>query len=258
MIYVGTQFTIFQFYTGDWLRGYGAGAPNGALWTISTEVQFYLVLAVLAPLLRKLTAGFKEKNAENIEKNRVRAGAWGGVIALLALTDWVFGQFADKLPGIINKFLSVSAVPFLYIFLFGVLCYLYRDKVIPLFKKWWKLLMIIYILWSFVPEEFSSRLNGVRYNVLTTFMLMIWVMGIGYSFGKHRLKHEISYHFYLYHMVVINVFVHNFFGGSVSVLQGVIYFVLIFVLILLLAVFSERVVDGIVVKKLVTRRRKSS
>ena len=29
------QATIFQFWTPDFLRGYGCGVPNGALWTIT-------------------------------------------------------------------------------------------------------------------------------------------------------------------------------------------------------------------------------
>lgn len=35
------QATIFQFWTPDFLRGYGCGCPNGALWTISILIQFY-------------------------------------------------------------------------------------------------------------------------------------------------------------------------------------------------------------------------
>ena len=35
------QATIFQFWTPDFLRGYGCGTPNGALWTITVLIQFY-------------------------------------------------------------------------------------------------------------------------------------------------------------------------------------------------------------------------
>ena len=37
-IYLSTQMTAFQFYTGDWLRSYGVGTPNGALWTITVDI----------------------------------------------------------------------------------------------------------------------------------------------------------------------------------------------------------------------------
>lgn len=35
------QATIFQFWTPDFLRDYGCGCPNGALWTIAILIQFY-------------------------------------------------------------------------------------------------------------------------------------------------------------------------------------------------------------------------
>lgn len=37
------QSTIFQFWTPDFLRGYGCGVPNGALWTIAVLIQFYFL-----------------------------------------------------------------------------------------------------------------------------------------------------------------------------------------------------------------------
>lgn len=35
------QATIFQFWTPAFLRGYGCGTPNGALWTITVLIEFY-------------------------------------------------------------------------------------------------------------------------------------------------------------------------------------------------------------------------
>ena len=37
------QATIFQFWTPVFLRGYGCGCPNGALWTITVLIQFYFL-----------------------------------------------------------------------------------------------------------------------------------------------------------------------------------------------------------------------
>lgn len=37
------QATIFQFWTPDFLREYGCGCPNGALWTITILIQFYFL-----------------------------------------------------------------------------------------------------------------------------------------------------------------------------------------------------------------------
>ena len=47
------QGTVFQFWTPDFLRGYGCGTPNGALWTITVLIQFYFVVYFLFKCLHK-------------------------------------------------------------------------------------------------------------------------------------------------------------------------------------------------------------
>ena len=46
------QFTVAQFYTPAIFKAhFGVGQLNGSLWTIPVELQFYVALPVLAPLL---------------------------------------------------------------------------------------------------------------------------------------------------------------------------------------------------------------
>lgn len=47
------QSTFFQFWTPDFLRGYGCGTPNGALWTITVLIQFYIIAYLLYKMLHK-------------------------------------------------------------------------------------------------------------------------------------------------------------------------------------------------------------
>lgn len=49
--WIFTQSTFMQFWTPSCLRGYGMGTPNGALWTITVFVQFYLVVFILHHVL---------------------------------------------------------------------------------------------------------------------------------------------------------------------------------------------------------------
>ncbi len=52
-LFVIGQATIFQFWTPDFLRGYGCGCPNGALWSITVLIQFYFFAYFLYIWLNK-------------------------------------------------------------------------------------------------------------------------------------------------------------------------------------------------------------
>lgn len=52
-VFTFTQSTFFQFWTPDFLRAYGCGTPNGALWTICVIVQFYAFAFVLYKFVYK-------------------------------------------------------------------------------------------------------------------------------------------------------------------------------------------------------------
>lgn len=51
-LFAFTQGTILQFWTPEFLRGYGVGTPNGSLWTIGILVQFYIIMFFLHKFLR--------------------------------------------------------------------------------------------------------------------------------------------------------------------------------------------------------------
>ena len=47
------QITFFQFYASPSLKNWGVGHPNGSLWSIAIELQFYLVLPIILYLIAK-------------------------------------------------------------------------------------------------------------------------------------------------------------------------------------------------------------
>lgn len=53
--WMACQLKFFQFYTPDFLINWGVGTPNGSLWTISVEVQFYIFLPFYIYLYMKLS-----------------------------------------------------------------------------------------------------------------------------------------------------------------------------------------------------------
>ena len=99
-IYIVTQFTVFQFFTGGWLRGYGVGVPNGVLWTITVDIQFYILAVWLVKVL-------KNKSMKT----------WFLTIGGVALLSLLLERYKMMYPEILYKLLIVSIIPFLYIFL---------------------------------------------------------------------------------------------------------------------------------------------
>ena len=190
VIYFVTQITIFQFYTGDWLRGYGVGTPNGALWTITVTIQFYIAVFFLF----KLTKKWKLRH-------------WG-MLLLFCIMLSVICSNLFFVSDIVRKLIQVSLIPYLYIFIVGIIIYKYRNILLPFLVKWFWLLGIIYlpvkyfILHIKVPLQF-----GMLYDVFSTLLLSATIIGAGYAFGKKRLKYEISYSIFIWHMIICNVFI---------------------------------------------------
>ena len=223
IVYIGTQMTVFQFYTGDWLRGYGVGVPNGALWTITVDIQFYIAAIFLAKWMKMRTA-------------RV----WRIVIIVAMTIDLLLEKGKSFFPEIVYKLLQCNLLPFVWIFLVGMYVYYNRDRVIPILVKYKWGFAVAYLTWQyFVPESVIKIFGGIRYNLITTLLMLLSISGIGFSFHK-RLKQDYSYSFYLYHMVVINYIYNNICREFNSSGQFILSLMISVLVIGLLAILSHR------------------
>lgn len=217
-VYAVTQFFGLNFYTGDWLRGYGTGTPNGVLWTIPVQIQFFL----LAPLFHKL---FTKK------KLPTALGVVGGLTVFSILCE----RFSGYMPPMIAKLVSVTVLPYLYFLVAGMAGWYYRDQIIPALSKWKYGILGTYVLWKIAENTLNMPhiFDGVLYNTITTLLLAMVIFA--FSFGwKWRLRHDYTYGFYLYHMVFINLAVNFGFTSlfplhsGIMLLSGIVLMTLIF------------------------------
>lgn len=189
LIWFGTQLTFFQVYTPEWLRGYGNGTPNGALWTIVVELQLYVVSWLFYGKLKKL----KTKH-------------WSVVIGIATLANIICWFVKDIVPHIVYRLIFISFIPYLYIFLIGMYLYFYKDSILAWLVKRWVAVCAIYTVWMSIFYFFVPRV-GFYAPIAIGLTLPVMIITAAYGLGSHRLKYEISYGMYLYHVVVINALI---------------------------------------------------
>lgn len=188
-VWVFTSLTFFQFYNPDFLRGYGVGAINGSLWTISVELQFY----ILTPLL---FIGYKRYRKTSV------------AIAIMLLSVNVANTFLNEKDSIVLKLLSVSFVPWFYMFMLGAFIsineYL-RKKILAVNPS---IYFVIYVATYFVATEYKLGTgNGI--NFVSYLLLCLLVLRLAYAnptLSNRILKgNDISYGVYIYHMPIVNL-----------------------------------------------------
>lgn len=227
MIYFVTQFGLMNFYTGDWLRGYGVGAPNGALWTIGVQIQFF----ILVPLIHRF---MKSKSLRS----------WIVCILSLTIVSILCGHIQPLLPEVLGKLLQVTVLPYLYFLLFGMMLWYHRESLINTLEHYNWLILIGYLLWKLAEDflSFPHIFDGVLYNTITTILMALVIASFGFR-KKVRLRKDYTYGFYLYHMVFVNIAVQIGISRNLSLLNGIMLILTIAFASTVMAWISNKFVD---------------
>jgi peptidoglycan/LPS O-acetylase OafA/YrhL len=187
-----SQVTFFQFYNPDFMREYGVGVLNGSLWTISIEIQFYLLTPLLFILLN-----------QNSKKMIV------SLLILLVFLN-VFNAQLHERANIYQKLFNVSFLPWFYMFILGSLTYKYSY----LLKKRIKKLSFIYLILFYVIIYFLTKSVGwgSGLNPVAFVILIILIIKSAYTaphFSDSILKgNDFSYGIYILHMPIINYLIY--------------------------------------------------
>ena len=181
------------------------------------EIQFYL----LVPLIYYLTKSF----------NNFKLLIVIMLILISLAINYCIGQIDED--DIQFKLGGVFILPYLYNFMLGVFGYLYWRKVKFYVEGkfiYWAILYFIYInlFGNYLGIDLNSYFVNSLFHIVTNLLLAGLVLSFAFSFNNlsnKLLKHnDISYGVYIYHMLVINFFVHR------GLINNVKYFIFTFVL----------------------------
>ena len=212
IVWLIAQVTFAQFYNPDFLRNYGVGVLNGSLWTIPVELQFYMLLPSLYFVLRRL---------ENLYKDVI-------ILTLIAVFAFINHQFVLSMPKygeiIVFKLFGVTVIPYLYMFLIGVFIqrkFLILRSLLENKAIYWLALYAFSTI--FLGSNFGFRTGTNHPNFITCIILAFAVISCAFSFKNSSSKilrgNDISYGTYIYHMVIVNIFVElSLYGKLVNLL----------------------------------------
>jgi peptidoglycan/LPS O-acetylase OafA/YrhL len=198
LVWIIMQLSFFQVYTPASLKNFGVGTPNGSLWTIPVELQFYCTV----PLIYYLTRRWGSKKHEN------------AAYLLLALVSLFFNLAAQQFDSdtLIRKLMGATVVPYLFYFVFGALLYKNYEALKPFLeqKSWfWLLGYLCYFLIFRDWLQWYSMSYSVNFFALLGAIILSCTT-ISLAFTVPRMSdwmlrgNDISYGIYIYHMLVIN------------------------------------------------------
>lgn len=197
------QVSFFQFYNPEHFRGFGIGVANGALWTITVELQFY----VFVPLFYLLANG-------------KRAG--GVLSALLFLVSFAAYCVMDHKvngPGgftgapLAFKLLHVTLIPHLWMFMLGSFIHRRFDSIRPWLEGRFLWYFAAYVLFMAALHGLVESRSPFFYLGYLPSRTILALATIAAAYSARSLSNrllsgvDLSYGTYLYHSVVINVFV---------------------------------------------------
>ncbi|RYU96131.1 acyltransferase family protein [Emticicia agri] len=211
-IWFVAQITFLQFYVPTSLKAWGAGHPNGSLWSVAVELQFYLILPILLYFI-------------NQPKRLLHKNIRIAVLFVLAVLTTYFINTSSWIHAheLLSKVLGNTVFYYLYFFLTGIAIYKnfrWIEKYLKGKVFIWLLIYAAYVLlfqtWlKLYIDPYTVSILGIIANTL----LSLLTLSFAFSFvnlSKNLLQeNDISYGIYIYHLPVINIMISLRFFGSI-------------------------------------------
>lgn len=201
------QLTFVQFFNPGQFREFGIGVANGALWTITVELQFY----VFIPILYATVFGiWNHRRTGRLVFGTIFAASF---ILFCFMDAKVNGPGGYSEAPIFWKLLFVTLAPHVWMFMLGIWIHRHFAKLRHLIEGRFLYYLAAYLLFMFVRDLLFDPASPAFYfcYLPSRLLLAFGTISAAYSApwlsGKLLRGADISYGIYIYHSIVINVLV---------------------------------------------------
>jgi peptidoglycan/LPS O-acetylase OafA/YrhL len=199
LLWASAQLSIGQFYNPPFMRDYGIGVLDGSTWTITVELQFY----VLVPLLYRLVRW------QRLSRQRFNLILTALILVFMIINQGFMHTAAFHSRPFWYKLAGVSFAPWFYMFLIGVLFQRNFDVL-----KGWLGGRFVFVLAGYCAVAllatgvlgwgFGNSLNPLLFIALS---ILTFTAAFSANTLSDRLlrRNDVSYGVYIYHEPVINL-----------------------------------------------------
>ena len=184
--------------------GFFSSYPSGVLWTLSVELSFYILLPFFLCIKKAVI------------RNLLLVFLFFASIMIPAIADENFYSASN-----LNKFLELICLPFLWIFIIGMIVRLYWLDIKKYLDGYGLFYILFYLIFCFATIEFGIGLGDYKRGleistVFQIFILALVIFSVAFSYTNLKILRSIdlSYSAYLYHMLIVQILISMGFSGA--------------------------------------------
>ena len=184
--------------------GFFSSYPSGVLWTLSVELSFYILLPFILCIKKAIIRNL--------------------LLVFLFFTSMIIPVIADEnfySASNLNKLLELICLPFLWIFIIGMVMRLYWLDIKKYLVGYGLFYIAFYLIFCFVAIEFGSGLGDYKRGleistIFQIFLLALAMFSMAFSYTNLKMARstDLSYSTYLYHMLIVQILISLGFGSS--------------------------------------------
>lgn len=197
--WVAGQLTVVQFFNPDFMRAFGSGVLNGSLWTITVELQFYVLVPLLYAGLRRFAPS---RRAETVSLLVL-------IAAFVAVNQTFLSLNQTRSEQLEMKLLKVTFAPWFYMFLVGMLVQRNFAPIHALLARRAAILLPAFLVLAWAGAGVFGWTVGNQMHPVLFLALAAAVFSLAYTLPdlSERVlrRNDISYGLYIYHIPVINL-----------------------------------------------------